>query len=288
MQTLDREKAFEIMQLSPDATSDEISKRYGILTRKFRTIERDENGYTLEDITKAYELLMGYTYKDDKEELRQKKLRENPPLIARILKKDPVKLENFFYYYRVYIIISIVAVVFLVFMIRSCVNQVKYDFCVVVFGKVFAEDEKKIETYIKEQMPSTPGVVLLPSYEADPQYEYAVQMKLIAMAAAKEIDVLITDEAVFKIQAKQGMFMALDDIADILGFSDDRYIKGEDIIDESDEGETEIEPDKIYGIKISDSEFVKENGIIGENITAGIVTNTEKKDKAIEFMKLLK
>ena len=56
MQTLDREKAYEFMQLNIGAPNDEISKRYGILTRKFRTIEKDENGYTIEDITRAYNL----------------------------------------------------------------------------------------------------------------------------------------------------------------------------------------------------------------------------------------
>ena len=290
MQILDKEKAYEILQLSPDATSDEISMRYRILTRKFRTIEKDENGYTIEDVTKAYDLLMGITYKDDKEELRQKRLRENPPLIARILKKDPVKLENIFYYYRIHIIVSLVVVVFLFFMIRSCINQVKYDFCVVIFGEVYAEDEQKIVTFIQEQMTSseTPSVFVMPSYDADPQYQYATQMKLIAMAAAKEIDVLITNESIFKSHSKQGMFVSLDDIADTLGYSDDRNIKGMDIIDESDEEEIEIEPDYIYGIKVSDSIFIKENGIHGEKLVAGIVWNTEKKDKAIEFMRLLK
>jgi len=290
VQTLNKEKAYEIMQLSPDATSDEISKRYGILTRKFRSIEKDENGYTIEDITRAYNLLMGFTYKDEKEELRQKKLRENPPFIARVLKKDPVKLENFFHYYKIYIIASLAAVIFIFFMIRSCVNQVRYDFNLVIFGEVYADDWQKIEASIKEQMPDpiTPGVQVLPSYGSDPQFQYATQMKLMALVTAKEIDVMITNESLFKTYSEQGMYMPLDDIVDILGYSGDRYVRNAAIIEESDDEEPVMGLEKIYGVTISDSEFIKENGIIGENLIAAVVVNTERKDKAIEFIKLLK
>jgi hypothetical protein len=290
VQTLDREKAYEIMQLNIGAPNDEISKRYGILTRKFRTIEKDENGYTIEDITRAYNLLMGITFKDDKEEARQKRLRENPPFIARVLKKDPVKLENFFHYYKIHIIASLAAAVFIFFMIRSCVNQVKYDFCLVIFGEVYAEDGLKIEASIKEKMPEpiTPSVQVLPSYDADPQYQYATQMKFMALVAAKEIDVIITNESFFKAHSEQGMYMPLDDIADILGYSDDRYVKSAAIIEESEDGEPVMGPVKTYGITITDSNFIKENGIYGENLIAAVVVNTERKDKAIEFMKLLK
>jgi len=290
VQITDKEKAYEIMELNPGATNDEVSKRYGILTRKFRTIDRDENGYTIEDITQAYNLLMGITYKDDKEELRQKKLRENPPFIARILKKDPVKLENFFHYYKVHIIVAIIAAVLIFSIVRSCVNQVHYDFSLVIFGEAYTEDEQKIETFIKEHMPSslTPSVQVLPSFESDPQYQYATQMKFVAMVAAKEIDVIITNKSFFESHSLQGTYMPLDDIKDNLGYSDDRYVKNAAIVDETDEGEPVTGPEKIYGVSLADSEFIKENGIYGEDLIAAIVVTSERVDKAIEFMKLLK
>jgi hypothetical protein len=170
-------------------------------------------------------------------------------------------------------------------MIRSCVNQVKYDFCLVIFGEVYAEDEQKIEAFIKEKMPDsiTPSVQVLPSYGTDPQYQYATQMKLMAMVTAKEIDVIITNESFFKIHSEQGMYMPLEDIADILGYSDDRYVKSAAIIEESDEGEPVTGPVKIYGITITDSNFIKENGMYGENLIAAIVVNTERKIKQLSL-----
>ena len=58
MNRLDEQKALQMMDLNPDATKEDISRRYGILMRKFRTIKKDGNGYTVEDITNAYNLLM--------------------------------------------------------------------------------------------------------------------------------------------------------------------------------------------------------------------------------------
>jgi RNA binding exosome subunit len=67
-----------------------------------------------------------------------------------------------------------------------------------------------------------------------------------------------------------------------------RYVKSAAIIKESEDGEPVMGPVKTYGITITDSNFIKENGMYGENLIAAVVVNTERKDKAIEFMKLLK
>ena len=147
MSRMDEKRAMEILDLNPDATKDDVSKRYGILTRKFRTIERDEKGNTIDDITRAYNCLMGITFIDEKEEERQKALRENPPFLARVLKKDPVKLENFFHYYRTHMILTVVVMVFLVFSVRSCMNRIEPDFSVVLFGNVMIEEKKAQITF---------------------------------------------------------------------------------------------------------------------------------------------
>ncbi len=285
----DTQKALQIMELNSDATKDEISKRYGILTRKFRTMETDENGYTMEDITRAYNLLMGITFVDEREEARQKALRENPPFLARLLKMDPVKMENFFHYYKIHILVILAVAVFLFFSVKSCVNQVPYDFSVVFFGEVAAEDEQKVADNVKEKMSEivNPSIQFLQSSASDAQYQSAIQMKLMAMVAAQEMDILIVNESTFEMHAAQGMYMALDDIKDRFTFSEDRYVAAAEIIDETEDGELIFGPDKIYGIKISESEFLKENGISGENLIAAIVANTTREESSIQFMQLL-
>ena len=196
MNQLDREKALEILQLNSEATKDDVSKRYSILTRKFRTMEKDERGYTIEDVTHAYNLLMGITYIDKKEEERQRALRENPPLLARLLKVDPVKLENFFHYYKIHMIISVAVIAILFFSIRSCINQVEPDFTLICYGKIYCQDPELIENDVKERLPGleAPSVQFISSMAEDPQYQYASQMKFVAMIAAREVDIVIMDK----------------------------------------------------------------------------------------------
>lgn len=289
MQQLDREKALEILELNPDATKDDVSRRYGILTRKFRNTERDERGYTIEDVTEAYNLLMGITYIDKAEEERQKALRENPPFLARILKVDPVKLENFFHYYKIHMIIGVVLIVFLFFTVRSCVTKVEPDFTIVCFGNVFSSEEGLIEEDIKQRIPgiTAPSVQFLTSMAEDPQYTYTIQMKFVAMIAAKEVDIVIMDRKTFEMYMAQGMFLPLDDLIGGFEFPEESYVSGSEIIDETEDGEPVKSTSHIYGIDISDNKFIKDNMIYADSPVAAIVRNSERMDLALEFMRSL-
>ncbi|ANX02255.1 hypothetical protein CSTERLE_12075 [Thermoclostridium stercorarium subsp. leptospartum DSM 9219] len=289
MNQLTREKALEILELSPDATKDEVSKRYSILTRKFKTLEKDERGYTLNDITDAYNLLMGITYVDKEEEERQKRLRENPPLLARILRVDPIKLENFFHYYKIHMLVGLAVIVILFFSIRSCINRVDPDFTIVCYGNIFAADQTAVEENVKERVPgiTTPSVQFLATVSDDPQYVYASQMKFVAMIAAKEIDIIIMDRENFDINASQGIFLSLDELADELGFPEESYMRGSEIIDETEDGNVIKGPEQIYGIDITGSEFIKNNNIHAESAIVAIARNTQRMDSALEFIRSL-
>jgi hypothetical protein len=286
MKEMDQQKALAIMGLSADAGKDEISKRYGILTRKFRTIKTDENGYTIEDITQAYNLLMGITFNDEKEQQRQKALRENPPLLARILKKDPVKLENFFHYYKWYMIAGLAIIIIAFFSIRSCMNQVQSDFTMVLSGALYVEDETALEADIHEKLPElqAPQVHLLISNPSDGEYTYAIAMKQMAMLAAAEIDIILMDQSTYEQMSSQGMLVSLEDQMGTLPFPPEAYVKGAVILEEPMEGDPVLGPQTVYGVDITESNYVKENVIYGERIIAGIVANSKNMDKALALL----
>lgn len=289
MSTIDERKALEMMELNPDASKDEISKRYGILTRKFRTIEKDENGYTIEDITKAYNLLMGITYIDRKEEERQKALRENPPLLARITGKDPVKIENFFHYYKIHIIVGIIVIIASISIIRSCINRVPTDFSLVMYGSIYAEDQEKVSLDIKNRLPDikAPAVEVLTLMPEDPEFDSVIRMKLPALIAAEDLDILLTDEVTFKDLAAQGMLLPLDDLTDEIGLPEESFLIAAEILETTEGGNSVFGPEKKYGIDITDSKFVKENGIRAEKVIATIIVNSRRAEKAIMFMKTI-
>lgn len=289
MNELDRKKALEILELQEDATKDDVSKRYGILTRKFRSVEKDERGYTIEDITRAYNMLMGITYIDKNEEERQKALRENPPFLAKVFKVDPIKLENFFHYYKLHMLISIVVIVVLFFSIRSCVTQIPADFTIICYGKIYCQDQAVVENDVKQRLPDSaaPSVQFLSSLAEDPQYQYASQMKFVAMIAAQEVDIVIMDKENFDIHLKQGMFLSLDDFISEIGLADESYIKGSEIVDETEDGKLIEGPLHAYGIDITDNKFIKDNNVYAESAILAIVRNTEKIDRALEFISSL-
>lgn len=287
MEGLDQQKALDMLELNTDASKDEISKRYGILTRKFRTMKKDENGYTIEDITSAYNLLMGITFTDEKEQQRQKALRENPPLLAKILKKDPVKLENFFHYYKWYMIIGLVAIVAVVLSVRSCVNQVEPDFTMVLSGSVYAGDEEVLRADIMQRLPgiTSPQVHLLTSNPSDGEYNYAVQMKQMAMLAAAEIDVFLMDQDTFDLFSSQGMLLSLEEHLGTL--PQETYVRGAVILEEPADADPLLGPQTVFGIDITESDYIRENNILGEKIIAGIVLNSQRIDKALDFLSKL-
>lgn len=289
MEGLDHQKALAIMGVEADATKDDISKRYGILTRKFRTMKKDENGYTIEDITQAYNLLMGITFTDEKELQRQKALRENPPLLARILKKDPVKLENFFHYYKWYMIGGLAIILIAFFSIKSCVNQVQPDFAMVLSGYVYAEDENALEADILEKLPElqSPQVHLLTANPSDGEYSYAIAMKQMAMLAAAEIDIILTDQSTFEQMSAQGMLLSLEEHMGTLPFPQEAYVRGAVILEEPVDAEPVLGPQTVFGVDITDSVYVTENKIYGEKIIAGIVANSKRMDKALALLSKL-
>lgn len=290
MNGLDRQTALKMMDLHPDATKDEIAKRYGILTRKFRTITKDENGYTIQEITEAYNLLMGITFSDEKEMARQKALRENPPLLARVLKKDPVKLENFFHYNKWYMLIGLVVILLLIFTIRSCINRVEPDFSLVVTGALYMENDSVTEADIRQKLPelTAPQVNNLASDPNDAQYHYAVQMKLMAMLSAAEIDVILMDQDNFDLLSGQGVLLPLEEYMSSLPFSAEDYAQGVQILEQPVNGDPIYASPAAYGVDITESEFSRKNGIYGERIIAGIVINSKHMDAALKLLGQLK
>ena len=289
MEGLDQQKALAMLDLNADANKDEVSKRYGILTRKFRTIKKDENGYTIEDITSAYNLLMGINYTDEKEQQRQKALRENPPLLAKVLKKDPIKLENFFHYYKWYMIIGLVIIVTVFFSIRSCVNQVDPDFTVALTGSLYLEDGTVLEAGIQQKLPelAAPLVHMLTSSPTDGEYNYAIQMKQMALLSAAEIDVILMDQNTFELMSSQGILQPLEEQMGTLPFPQESYVQGTVILEDPIDADPVLGPMTTFGLDITESEFVKKNNIFGEKIIAGIVLNSKRMEKAFTFLSKL-
>lgn len=278
----DKKEAYEVLGLPDGASKDEILKRYDILLKKHRTGSQtgEPEEFSLEEVNNAYNLLMGY-----QSNVPVEPTKPNPVIgfISRQFKLDEKKLSNFFHYYKIHIIVAIIAVIVLGTTIRGCVTRVDPDFYLTFIGDMYVTDTEQVGSNIKSNLPDikAPQVDLIALSEKDNgEQAYAMQMKAMAMMAAGDMDLIITDKINFERYAKQEAFIDLADLAKELGVEKE---KNKDYI-MTLEGKTQ---EGFYGINISDSTWVKEQNIKGKELIASIRINAKNHDKAVEALKLL-
>ncbi len=182
---MDKKEARNILGVTKETSRNDIERKYSILLKKHRAaslppdrsdeeagegaseggaskavspIPRKEPAaeeYTFDQITEAYNVLMGY----------EVAVKEEPPSkVAPLLKKagiDEKKARNFFYYYKFYILGALVLAVALFFGVRSFVNRVDPDFNIAFLGTFsYTDAVDKLSEGIKQNIPEIkePGI----------------------------------------------------------------------------------------------------------------------------------
>lgn len=112
--------------------------------------------------------------------------------------------------------------------------------------------------------------------------------KLSTYVAAKQIDVVITDEACLNSLIEKGYFISLSDLlpADMYTELADKYYTGA-VKDEDLKGNVTYGPKAPYGIYIDDSEIYKSSGTSIEKPVLGVISNSPNKDNVIELIRYL-
>jgi len=323
---MDKKEARKILKVSKDASRSEIERKYAIYLKRYKAEqakmaedqetgeEQDEKSlrdpaaapaearqpdeYTFEQITEAYDLLMGY-------EVPQKEY--VPSKAAPLLKKagiDERKAKNFLYYYKYHILAVIALILIIVFTVRGCVNRVNPDFNIAFIGRfVYSEAADDLKNSIKANVPQIAEPGIDGAYLADDsigEQQYAMEMKATILFAAGDIDVFILDKTTFARYAKQGALLSLDEIAPRLGVDleankefivgvEDSSAETEGLSEEEAAGNNAQEPAEthLFGIDVSNSAVLKKSGVIGDEKIACIFTGCEqieKAEKLIEFL----
>ena len=205
-----------------------------------------------------------------------------------LLKKvgiDEKQARNFYHYYKVHIIVGIIALLVIAFTVRGCVTRVDPDFNIAFLGELYYSETDVLQGTIQKvipeiKVPGFDGAFLGAGDSADAQQEYAMQMKAMVLFAAAEVDLFIIDKANFDRYAAQGAFISLDEIAPRLGIGSDqsepfKARAGEDTAEH------------IYGIDISKSEVLKSSNIQGREMIAAIPVRSKLPDKAEKVIALL-
>lgn len=301
----DLTEARKLLGVDEKATKDDIIKRYDVILKKYK--DTDEiDGVKLEDLYNAYNLLMGYDL-SDKPEMQPEKPSFFSTLSAKIFKLDARKVDNFFHYNKWKILAGIIGLIVVISTIKTIVTNVPADLYLTSVGEISIKEPEKVEANIKTLIPTLKAPQVEAMYiksavnqdqTATPQPQqgqqsqqvnqqlqqgqdgeqnYAMQMKVTVMLAAGDLDVLLVDKANYEYYAKQGTFINVGDISKDLGID----IKKDDALKiDTTEGESGV-----YGVDVTNSQFLKDNGIIGKQIIATVRVKAKHEEDALKLYK---
>jgi hypothetical protein len=260
-----------------------------------RTPQEEEAAeYSFDQITEAYNVLMGY----------EVKVKEEPPSKASpLLRKagiDEKKARNFFYYYKFHMLGAIAAIIVIAFIVRGCVTRQNPDFTTAFIGEISYSDAtdklgKLIKTNVPEiKVPGFDGAFISKNDKSDQQY--AMVMQATVLFAAADVDLFICDKDNFTRYAKNGAFFSLDEVAPKLGIDMEKNKENIVKLDYSDDetgGKTGQKTVKkpseqhLYVVDISQSKALKQSGVIGKDFIAAIRIHGKHIDAAEKLLKYL-
>lgn len=303
-------EARKLLGVDEEATRDEIIKRYDVILKKYKNTD-EIDGVKLEDLYNAYNLLMGYDL-SDKPEMQPEKPSSFSKFFAKLFKLDIKKVDNFFHYNKWKIVISIIALIIAGSVIKSMVTSVPADLFVSSIGQITIDDSVKVEETLKAMIPGLKspevealvisGVYTNQGQQATPQpqqgqqsqqiqeqqnqqlqqnqqseQDYAMLMKVTVMLAAGDFDLILVDKTNYETFAKQGTFETVEQISKDLGIV---LPKDESLKIETNDGVTDI-----FGIDVTNSNFLKDNGFKGKKMIATIRVNAHHRDSALKVYK---
>lgn len=313
---MDKKEARKILGVTKETSRNDLERKFTILLKKHRMIKEhpaseEEAGviaaddpardsdkvqqpaamqeeYSFEQITQAYNILMGY----------EVVIKGDPPSkAAPLLKKagiDEKNARNFFYYYKFHILAAIVAVIFIFFTVKGCVNQVKPDFNIAFIGRIIYTDATdKLGSAIKAGVPEIKEPGFDGAYiAADDKTEQqsAMVMKATVLFAAGDVDLFILDKNNYLNYAKNGAFLILDEAAPKLGIDMEKNKDNIVATEETDmkTGKTTTTGDPhLYGVDITSSKALKDAGVIGTDFVAAIHVNDKNEARALELLQFL-
>lgn len=135
------------------------------------------------------------------------------------------KLENFWYYYKVHVIVAIIAILVVGVLVKQCAETVDPDMTVLIVSTTVSltEDQQtSIENMLNKYTEDVNGdgrkVVDVETFylgdSQDPQMKYALMQKLMAEIAATDDSIFLTDDSYYDqlTQNERKFFYKLDKV----------------------------------------------------------------------------
>ncbi len=205
----DLKKAYEVLGLAEGSSREDVESRYELLLLKFRRDTGGEPGQpTQNEINVAYRTIID-SYMEQQ--------------ISQAPKRHPVieRWSHFWEYYRVHTIVSILAIVAIVYTAGEIVKNreearlaEKAAVKAMFLGEFRFPNADPMRDWLLQQFPQWEHAIVMvqqsPIEPRDP-YEIAMLQKAMVSLAAERPDLYILDPLNYEKYVKQGGFMPLDE-----------------------------------------------------------------------------
>lgn len=190
-------------------------------------------------------------------------------------------------YYKYHALIIVLVIGFAVYLIHNIMTpdvETKLYAAIIdntISDEVWEQYQTEVSDYL-ELDPKTEDAVLNYSYYFNGDAEYAMNMQtaFVTYVSAGQIDVMIAPESQFKNYAFNGFADKLYDNLPTDLYSDlTDYLYVTSTEDDSEEN--------AYGIYLTDTKLFRENADNSDPYILGIVANSNHKNNAIEFIRML-
>lgn len=280
----EQRSAYEILGLKEDAGKEEIEKRYSILCKKYK-LEKSDVSYSgekidFDEITRAYNELTGY---GQGEQYGEEQADREPNILLKKLNLDEKKLRNFWYYYKIYILVGMVVLAAIIYIVKTVTGYVEPDLKIALVGRFPNEAIESVETRIYDKIKEVKKVDIAPIISWDknnPSVQSAMEVKLAALAINEEIDLYILDKEKFEYLLKNGLLASMDDLSKEIGIVDSGK---KELRMKSPKDQTE----HIYGFDVSDSAVVKDLIINDGKVIIALSRESENEENRNKLIHLL-
>ncbi|MDQ0230753.1 hypothetical protein [Metabacillus malikii] len=279
-------EAYTILDVSEEATDEEIEKQYMIWVRKdraYKDVQPDEKPFDIDEITSAYNTIKTYRLYGS----------ETPPKVEMTTRK---KLNHFLYYHKLHIVGVIALLAILSSIIYTSIENYQEkkaleslppeNIRVLLLGEYFnaSNDPAPVSDNLLSLMPEWERVTVNLNYSPltiNNSMDVASQQKSVVTLVDDKSDLFIMDVGNFERLVTTNIFQPLDEVDPSIT----EAVESDKLLYTSTE---DIKAEKLYGIVIDDKSYFKGFDMNQDaQLVAAIKVGAENDKNAMKMIKKL-
>lgn len=292
-----RETALAILELSPEATAEQIEQRYSMLILRLRRQTDSESVAQLAAVNEAYEFLIAADRPSQPVDPRSQRL---------VFGKTQAYWANRWHYDRWTVLGIAVGAVLLSYLVFTVVTNRPPDFKIVAAGNFYMQQTVEFSD-VQDRFESSVIAGLQPEHPEiktaeiewinlafnadgtfaateDAQSQQAMEMKFFARFGAENLDVVIFDQGSFANYSSQVSFVDLTPLVAQLSekMPPDQFAKIKVLHNKP--AEDKKAPETVSGLDVSELDLLTPMGLTGDSVIVTIGPRCKQPELAVQWL----